>query len=58
VCCIAAHCASIVVAAIGATWARQAALSRVGPFLYERIFKHYTKKQWVRATDLRRPAHA
>ena len=39
-CCIAAHCASIVVAAIGATWARQAALSRVGPFLYERIFKH------------------
>jgi len=24
----------------------QAALSRVGPLLYERIFKHYTKKQW------------
>jgi len=24
----------------------QAALSRVGPELYERIFKHYTKKQW------------
>ena len=24
----------------------EAALSRVGPFLYERIFKHYTKKQW------------
>jgi UDP-galactopyranose mutase len=24
----------------------EAALSRVGPRLYERIFKHYTKKQW------------
>ena len=24
----------------------EAALSRVGPLLYERIFKHYTKKQW------------
>merc|ERR1719326_1479546 len=24
----------------------EAALSRVGPKLYERIFKHYTKKQW------------
>ena len=24
----------------------EAALSRVGPMLYERIFKHYTKKQW------------
>eukprot|EP00747_Dinoflagellata_sp_TGD_P027744 gnl/TRDRNA2_/TRDRNA2_132796_c0_seq1.p1 gnl/TRDRNA2_/TRDRNA2_132796_c0~~gnl/TRDRNA2_/TRDRNA2_132796_c0_seq1.p1 ORF type:complete len:482 (-),score=72.76 gnl/TRDRNA2_/TRDRNA2_132796_c0_seq1:53-1444(-) len=24
----------------------EAALSRVGPSLYERIFKHYTKKQW------------
>jgi len=24
----------------------EAALSRVGPLLYEKIFKHYTKKQW------------
>ena len=24
----------------------EAALSRVGPLLYDRIFKHYTKKQW------------
>jgi len=24
----------------------EAALSRVGPRLYERVFKHYTKKQW------------
>merc|ERR1719235_1554738 len=24
----------------------EAALSRVGPELYEKIFKHYTKKQW------------
>ena len=24
----------------------EAALSRVGPRLYEAIFKHYTKKQW------------
>jgi UDP-galactopyranose mutase len=24
----------------------EAALSRVGPALYDRIFKHYTKKQW------------
>eukprot|EP00793_Prasinoderma_coloniale_P005765 PRCOL_00004239-RA len=24
----------------------EAALSRVGPLLYERVFKHYTKKQW------------
>mmetsp|Transcript_25073 Transcript_25073/g.81064 ORF Transcript_25073/g.81064 Transcript_25073/m.81064 type:complete len:341 (-) Transcript_25073:597-1619(-) len=24
----------------------EAALARVGPLLYERIFKHYTKKQW------------
>lgn len=24
----------------------EAALSRVGPQLYEKIFKHYTKKQW------------
>jgi len=24
----------------------EAALQRVGPLLYERIFKHYTKKQW------------
>jgi len=24
----------------------EAALSRVGPALYEKIFKHYTKKQW------------
>ena len=24
----------------------EAALSRVGPDLYEKIFKHYTKKQW------------
>jgi len=24
----------------------EAALSRVGPMLYEAIFKHYTKKQW------------
>ena len=25
----------------------EAALSRVGPDLYEKIFKHYTKKQWT-----------
>jgi UDP-galactopyranose mutase len=25
---------------------KEAALSRVGPRLYEKIFKHYTKKQW------------
>lgn len=24
----------------------EAVLSRVGPFLYEKMFKHYTKKQW------------
>merc|ERR1740117_2468746 len=24
----------------------EAALARVGPVLYEKIFKHYTKKQW------------
>ena len=24
----------------------EAALSRVGPLLYEAVFKHYTKKQW------------
>jgi len=24
----------------------EAALSRVGPLLYDRVFKHYTKKQW------------
>merc|ERR1719188_695911 len=24
----------------------EAALARVGPLLYEKIFKHYTKKQW------------
>lgn len=25
---------------------REAALARVGPFLYEKMFRHYTKKQW------------
>jgi len=29
-----------------ATNGEEAALSRVGPLLYEKIFKHYTKKQW------------
>lgn len=29
-----------------ATNGEEAALSRVGPRLYERVFKHYTKKQW------------
>merc|ERR1712023_77060 len=28
------------------TNSEEAALSRVGPELYEKIFKHYTKKQW------------
>jgi len=30
----------------GPTNSQEAALSRVGPLLYEKIFKHYTKKQW------------
>lgn len=30
----------------GPTNGEEAALSRVGPLLYEKIFKHYTKKQW------------
>jgi UDP-galactopyranose mutase len=30
----------------GPTNSEEAALSRVGPDLYEAIFKHYTKKQW------------
>eukprot|EP00444_Apocalathium_aciculiferum_P009481 CAMPEP_0183387088 /NCGR_PEP_ID=MMETSP0370-20130417/2900_1 /TAXON_ID=268820 /ORGANISM="Peridinium aciculiferum, Strain PAER-2" /LENGTH=462 /DNA_ID=CAMNT_0025565571 /DNA_START=54 /DNA_END=1442 /DNA_ORIENTATION=- len=29
-----------------ATNGEEAALSRVGPLLYDKIFKHYTKKQW------------
>lgn len=29
----------------------EAALSRVGPLLYESIFKHYTKKQWDKYPD-------
>lgn len=28
-----------------------AALSRVGPILYEKMFKHYTKKQWNKYPD-------
>lgn len=30
----------------GPTNGEEAALARVGPLLYEKIFKHYTKKQW------------
>ncbi|MDB5229097.1 MAG: glf [Bacteroidota bacterium] len=29
----------------------EAALSKVGPYLYEKIFKHYTKKQWDKYPD-------
>ena len=32
---------------------REAALSRVGPLLYEKIFKHYTKKQWDKYGGIR-----
>lgn len=27
---------------------KQAALARVGPVLYEKLFKHYTRKQWAK----------
>ncbi|CAE7722363.1 glf [Symbiodinium sp. CCMP2592] len=30
----------------------EAALSRVGPRLFEKVFKHYTKKQWDRTNTL------
>ena len=43
----------------------EAALSRVGPLLYEAVFKHYTKKQWdkyqrswTRSVLLRLPCRA